>query len=61
MKAQTMKRIGTTLIVIGLTGAYYAIATMNNRGAVLVIDFAKEAIWCAVMSVGVHLRGRGVR
>lgn len=59
MKAQTMKRIGTTLIVIGLTGAYYAIATMNNRGAVLVIDFAKEAIWCAVMSVGVHLRGRG--
>lgn len=58
MKAQTMKRIGTTLIVIGLTGAYYAIATMNNRGAVLVIDFAKEAIWCAVMSVGVHLRGR---
>nr|DAN00496.1 MAG TPA: hypothetical protein [Caudoviricetes sp.] len=59
MKAQAMKRIGTALIVIGLAGAYYTIATMNNRGGVLLIDFAKEAIWCAVMSVGAHLRGRG--
>lgn len=59
MKAQTLKRIGTALIVIGLAGAYYTIATMNNRGGVLVIDFAREAIWCAVMSVGAHLRGRG--
>ena len=57
MKAQTMKRIGTTLIVIGLAGAYYTIATMNNRGGVLAIDFVREAIWCAVMSVGAHLRG----
>lgn len=59
MKAQTLKRIGTTLIVIGLAGAYYTIATMNNRGGVLLIDFAREAIWCTVMSVGAHLRGRG--
>ena len=59
MKAQTLKRIGTALIVIGLAGAYYTIATMNNRGGVLVIDFEREAIWCAVMSVGAHLRGRG--
>ncbi len=59
MKAQTMKRIGATLIVIGLAGAYYAIATMNNRGGVMALDFAQEAIWCVVMSVGAHLRGRG--
>ena len=59
MKANTLKRIGTALIVIGLAGAYYTIATMNKRGGVLVIDFAREAIWCAVMSVGAHLRGRG--
>ena len=59
MKAQTMKRIGTALIVIGLVGAYYTIATMNNCGGVMALDFAREAIWCAVMSVGAHLRGRG--
>lgn len=59
MKAQTLKWIGTALIVIGLAGAYYTIATMNNRGGVLAIDFVREAIWCAVMSVGTHLRGRG--
>lgn len=59
MKAQAMKRIGTALIVIGLAGAYYTIATMNNRGGVLLIDFAREAIWCVVMSVGARLRGRG--
>lgn len=59
MKVETMKRIGTTLIVIGLAGAYYTIATMNNRGGVLAIDFVREAIWCTVMSVGAHLRGRG--
>ena len=59
MKTQTMKRIGTALIVIGLAGAYYTIATMNNRGGALLIDFGREAIWCAVMAVGAHLRGRG--
>lgn len=59
MKAQTLKWIGTALIVIGLVGAYYTIATMNNRGGVMVLDFAREAIWCVVMSVGAHLRGRG--
>ena len=59
MKAQTMKQIGTTLIVIGLAGAYYTIATMNNRGGVMALDFVREAIWCAVMSVGAHLRERG--
>ena len=59
MKAQTMKLIDTALIVIGLAGAYYTIATMNNRGGVMALDFAREAIWCAVMSVGAHLRGRG--
>ncbi len=59
MKTQTMKRIGTALIVIGLAGAYYTIATMNNRGGVMALDFAQEAIWCVVMSVGAHLRGRG--
>lgn len=59
MKAQTMKRIGTALIAIGLAGAYYTIATMNNRGGVMALDFAREAIWCAVMSVGAHLRGKG--
>ena len=59
MKTRTMKQIGTALIVIGLVGAYYTIATMNNRGGAIVLDFAREAIWCAVMSVGAHLRGRG--
>lgn len=59
MKAQTMKRIGTALIAIGLAGAYYTIATMNNRGGVMALDFVREVIWCAVMSVGAHLRGRG--
>ena len=59
MKTQTLKRISTALIVIGLAGAYYTIATMNNRGGVLVIDFVREAIWCTVMSAGAHLRGRG--
>lgn len=59
MKTQTMKRVGTALIVIGLAGAYYTIATMNNRGGVLLIDFVREAIWCAVMTAGAHLRGRG--
>lgn len=59
MKAQTMKWIGTTLIVIGLAGAYYTIAAMNNRGGAIALDFAREAIGCVVMSVGVHLRGRG--
>lgn len=59
MKTQTMKRIGTALIVIGLAGAYYTIATMNNRGGVMALDFVREAIWCAVMSVGAHSRGRG--
>lgn len=59
MKSQTMKQIDTALIVIGLAGAYYTIATMNNRGGVMALDFAREAIWCAVMSVGAHLRGRG--
>ena len=59
MKAETLKQIGTALIVIGLAGAYYTIATMNNRGGVLVIDFARGAIWCVVMAVGAHLRGRG--
>lgn len=59
MKAQTLKWIGTALIVIGLVGAYYTIATMNNRGGAIAIDFVREAIWCAVMSVGAHLRGRG--
>lgn len=56
MKAQTMKQIGTALIVIGLAGAYYTIATMNNRGGVMALDFAREAIWCAVMSVGAFER-----
>ncbi|MEE0072226.1 MAG: hypothetical protein UET88_01590 [Lachnospiraceae bacterium] len=59
MKARTMKQIGTTLIAIGLAGAYYTIATMNNRGGVIALDFVREAIWCVVMSVGAHLRGRG--
>lgn len=59
MKAQTLKRIGTTLIAIGLAGAYYTIATMNNRGGAIALDFVREAIWCAVISVGAHLRGRG--
>ena len=59
MKAQTLKRISTTLIVIGLAGAYYTIATMNNRGGVMTLDFVREASWCAVRSVGAHLRGRG--
>ena len=59
MRAQTMKRIGTALIVIGLAGAYYTIATMNNRGGVMAIDFVRETIWCTVMSVGAHLRERG--
>lgn len=59
MKTRTMKQIGTALIVIGLVGAYYTIATMNNRGGAIALDFAREAIWCAVMSVGAHLRGRG--
>ena len=59
MKAQTMKRIGTALIVIGLAGAYYTVATMNNRGGVMALDFAREAIWCVVMSIGAHLRERG--
>ena len=59
MKTRTMKQIGTTLIVIGLAGAYYTLATMNNRGGVMTLDFAQEVIWCAVMSVGAHLRGRG--
>ena len=54
-----MKRIGTTLIAIGLAGAYYTIATMNNRGGVIALDFVREAIWCTVMAVGAHLRGRG--
>ena len=61
MKTRTMKQIGTALIVIGLVGAYYTIAAMNNRGGVIALDFAQEVIWCAVMSVGAHLRGRGVR
>ena len=59
MKAQTLKWIGTALIVIGLVGAYYTIANMNNRGGAIALDFAREAIWCVVMSVGAHLRGRG--
>lgn len=59
MKAQTMKWIGRILIAIGLAGAYYTIAIMNNRGGVIALDFAREAIWCVVMSVGAHLRGRG--
>ena len=59
MKAQTLKRISTALIVIGLAGAYYTIATMNNRGGVLLIDFARVAGWGIVMSVGAHLRERG--
>ncbi len=59
MKARTMKQIGTALIVIGLAGAYYTIAAMNNRGGAIALDFAQEVIWCAVMSVGAHLRGRG--
>ncbi len=59
MKAQTLRRIGTALIVIGLAGAYYTIATMNNRGGVLLIDFVREAIWCTVVITGAHLRGRG--
>lgn len=59
MKARTMKQIGTALIVIGLAGAYYTIATMNNRGGAIALDFVREAIWCAVMSVGAHSRGRG--
>lgn len=58
MKAQTLKRIGTALIVIGLAGAYYTIAAMNNRGGVIALDFVREAIWCMVMSVGAHLRER---
>lgn len=37
MKAQTMKQIGTALIVIGLAGAYYTIATMNNRGGAIAL------------------------
>ena len=58
MEARTMKQIGTALIVIGLAGAYYTIATMNTRGGVMALDFAREAIWCVVMSGGAHLRGR---
>jgi len=59
MKAQTMKWIGRIVFLIGFAGAYYTLATMNNRGGVMTLDFVREAIWCAVMSVGAHLRGRG--
>ena len=68
MKAETLKWIGTALIVniMGriwpvdrLAGAYYTIATMNNRGGVMLIDFVREAIWCVVMTAGAHLRERG--
>lgn len=59
MKAETLKWIGAALIVIGLAGAYYTIATMNNRGGVMLIDFVREAIWCVVMTAGAHLRERG--
>ena len=59
MKAQTLKWIGTALIAIGLAGAYYTIAAMNNRGGVMALAFGSEAIWCVVLSVGAHLRGRG--
>ena len=59
MKAQTMKQIGTALIVIGLAGAYYTIATMKNRGGAIALACAQEVIWWAGMSVGAHLRGRG--
>ena len=59
MKAETLKWIGTALIVIGLAGAYYTIATMNNRGGVMLIDFVREAIWCVVMTAGAHLREKG--
>lgn len=59
MKAQTLKWIGTALMAIGLIGAYVSIAAMNNRGGAIALDFVREAIWCAVMSVGAHLRGRG--
>ena len=44
MKAQTLKRIGTTLIVIGLVGAYCTIATMNNRGGVMTLDFVRKVV-----------------
>lgn len=59
MKAQTMKWIGRIVFLIGFAGAYYTLATMNNRGGVMTLDFVREAIWCVVMSVGAHLRGRG--
>ena len=59
MKAQTMKWIGRIVFLIGFAGAYYILATMNNRGGVMTLDFVREAIWCVVMSVGAHLRGRG--
>ena len=51
MKAQTMKRIGTALIAIGLAGAYYTIATMNNRGGAIALDFAREAIWLSLIHI----------
>ena len=59
MKAQTMKWIGRIVFLIGFAGAYYILATMNNRGGVMTLDFVREAIWCVVMSVGAHLRGKG--
>lgn len=42
MKARTMKQIGTALIVIGLAGAYYTIAAMNNRA--LISPARREAL-----------------
>ena len=56
MKARTMKQIGTTLIAIGLAGAYYTIATMNNRGGAIALDFAREAIWCGDVRRGAFER-----
>lgn len=57
MKAQTMKRIGTTLIAIGLAGAYYTIATMNNRGGAIALDFAQSLrLWRHLTNMELSIR-----
>lgn len=58
-KQKAIKKIAIAMMAIGLIGAYVSIAAMNNRGGVMALDFVREAIWCVVMSVGAHLRGRG--
>ena len=58
-KQKAIKKIAIAMMAIGLIGAYVSIAAMNNRGGAMALDFVREAIWCAVISVGAHLRGRG--